>query len=105
MIEERLERDIRNHLQNQFHVYMKHYTGEVMIHRQYPYHVDIIYRNSQTQSEIRVTNIVYDIYQKAYIIGNIIMVQKEDAEQEQQEKVNELKKVNRRAQKAPSRTQ
>ena len=95
MLEERLERDIRSHLQNVFHVYMKHYDGEVMIHNQFPYHVDIIYKNRKTQSEIRVTNIVYDIYQKAYTIGNISMIQQD----EQQEKLDELKKTYNRAQK------
>lgn len=97
MLEKRLERDIRNHLQNVFHVYMRHYDGEVVIHNQFPYHVDIIYTNRKTQSEIRVMNIVYDIYQKAYMVGNISMIQK-DA-QVMGEKLNGLKEDYNRSQK------
>jgi hypothetical protein len=83
MIEEKLERDIRKHLQDRFHVYMKHYVGQALIHKQYPYHVDIIFENKKTKSQIRVTNIVYDIYQKAYLIGEIKMVQLDEQTQKE----------------------
>ena len=80
MVEEKLEQEIRIHLQKQFHLYMKHYRGEVTIHKQFPYHVDIVYENAKTKSQIHVTNIIYDIYEKAYIIGEIKMVQYQEQE-------------------------
>ena len=80
MLEDKLEQDIRKHLQDKFHLYMKHYQSRVTVHDRFPYHIDIVYENTKTGAQIHVTNIEYDIYKRAYIIGDIRMIQNDQQE-------------------------